>query len=558
MSQKTSLKKILVVDDQPENIHILIENLESEYEILFATTGEKAVDIVFSPNRPDLILLDIKMPGMSGYEVCAILKERDSSRDIPVIFITAQGQETDETTGFRLGAVDYIIKPFRLPVVEARIKAVLRLEEEMENRKILACRLEDLNKNLEERIREKTAELEQAHENLKVNEKKFRSIFENAIEGIFQSSPDGRLLNTNASMARILGYSSPHDLMATIRDVAILYANPEERDVFRRLLEGQGEISGFETRFKRLNGETIWVMLSAKVIRGENGNSDGTYYQGFLIDITEKRRAIELELANLRLQELDELKSALMSTASHDLRSPMTAIMGYSSLMEIDFQKYFEPLTADDPTLTKQSDKILNRLRVIQKEGDRLIRLVNNFLDLSKFESGCLEWNDKIIDVADIIEHTVSVIKGQQAENECLDITVEYSPEIQSIYCDPDRLMQVIMNLLSNAVKFSSPGSVRITIGMCREDTLEIRISDTGPGIPEAERENIFKKFYQIRRDIYPIDAIPKGSGLGLAICKQIVNHYEGKIWVESDIGRGSTFIVQLPTGSTSVKDMLL
>ncbi|SHO42691.1 PAS domain S-box-containing protein [Desulfopila aestuarii DSM 18488] len=552
MSQNKSLKRILVVDDQPENIHILIENLESQYEILFATNGEKALDIVFSPNRPDLILLDVIMPGMSGYEVCAILKERDRSRDIPVIFITAQGQETDETTGFRLGAVDYIIKPFRLPIVEARIKAVLRLEEEMENRKILACKLEDLNKNLEERIKEKTAELEQAHENLKANEKKFRSIFENAIEGIFQSSPDGRLLNTNASMARILGYSSPHDLIATTRDAALLYANPEERNVFRRLLETRGEISGFETQFKKLNGETIWVMLSAKVIRGENGNNDGSYYQGFLVDITEKKRASELELANVRLRELDELKSVLMSTASHDLRSPMTAIMGYSSLMEIDFQKYFEPLTTDNPTLAEQSDKILDRLRVIQKEGDRLIRLVNNFLDLTKFESGCLEWNDKLIYVIDIIEHAVKVIKGQQSKKKKLDITVEYSPGIPSIYCDPDRLMQVIMNLLSNAVKFSQSGSVRITAGTCQNNNIEIRIIDTGPGIPEAERENIFKKFYQIRGDKFPADSIPKGSGLGLAICKQIVNHYEGKIWVESEIDCGSTFISQLPVGKSS------
>ncbi|WP_234981070.1 PAS domain-containing sensor histidine kinase [Desulfopila aestuarii] len=422
----------------------------------------------------------------------------------------------------------------------------------MENRKILACKLEDLNKNLEERIKEKTAELEQAHENLKANEKKFRSIFENAIEGIFQSSPDGRLLNTNASMARILGYSSPHDLIATTRDAALLYANPEERNVFRRLLETRGEISGFETQFKKLNGETIWVMLSAKVIRGENGNNDGSYYQGFLVDITEKKRASELELANVRLRELDELKSVLMSTASHDLRSPMTAIMGYSSLMEIDFQKYFEPLTTDNPTLAEQSDKILDRLRVIQKEGDRLIRLVNNFLDLTKFESGCLEWNDKLIYVIDIIEHAVKVIKGQQSKKKKLDITVEYSPGIPSIYCDPDRLMQVIMNLLSNAVKFSQSGSVRITAGTCQNNNIEIRIIDTGPGIPEAERENIFKKFYQIRGDKFPADSIPKGSGLGLAICKQIVNHYEGKIWVESEIDCGSTFISQLPVGKSS------
>lgn len=550
MHPEVSLKKILVVDDQPENIHILIENLESKYEILFATTGQKALEIVSSLNRPDLILLDIMMPGMNGYEVCTRLKADSASRDIPVIFITAQDHETDETTGFRLGAVDYIIKPFRIPVVESRISAALRLEEEMNSRKVLAQKLESLNSALEERIKEKTGELRRAHEQLKISERKFRTIFENAIEGVFQSTTDGRLLNASPSMAKILGYGSQQDLIAATHDVTHLYAKQEERSQFRKILLEKGEISGFETQFKKLNGETIWVMVSAKVIR--NGTDSEHFFQGFVIDITEKKRANDLELANNRLRELDSLKSALMSTASHDLRSPMTAIMGYNDLVKIDFTKYFSPLTLDDSLLKEKAARIVERLEIIHKEGDRLIRLVNDFLDLSRFESGCSEWHDIPMLISEVVEHAVQVIKGQLPENQTANLTVSLGPNLPTLFCDPDRIMQVIVNLLSNAVKFTGSGKVALQVSAVDDDRIEIRVSDTGPGVPDKEKEKIFNKFYQVRAHHSADGKQPRGTGLGLAICRQIVNHYGGKIWVESAIGRGSTFIFQLPTGQLS------
>lgn len=549
MNSEVPPQKILIVDDQPGNIHILIENLESEYEILYATTGEKALDMVFAGNRPDLILLDIMMPGMNGYEVCARLKANSEASDIPVIFVTAQGQETDETTGLCLGADDYIIKPFRMPVVKARIKAVLRLKEEMNSRKILAQKLENLNRHLEERIAEKTGELEWAHESLKVSEKKFRTIFENAIEGIFQSTPDGRILNVSPSLVKILGYRSPGDLIAEINDATRLYARPDDREEFRRILEEKGEVSGFETPFKKQSGETIWVMSSAKVIRDDNGNL--SHYQGFVIDITARRRAIELELANIRLRELDALKSALMSTASHDLRSPMTAILGFSELIKLDFSQHFLPLSFGNKSLEGMAEKIVDRLGIIAREGDRLIRLVNDFLDLSKFESGCTEWHDIPVRMTEVIEQAVKVISGQLPKNQSVDFMVACNSDIPIVLCDPDRIMQVLVNLLSNAAKFTRTGNIIVRILTVPQDHIEIQVVDSGPGIPEEEKEKIFNKFYQIGSDQAYLDKSPKGTGLGLAICKQIVEHYGGKIWVESERDCGSTFIFQLPVGNS-------
>lgn len=545
MNQWPHRKKILVVDDQPENIHILIENLEEEYEIIFATNGEKALTFAFSKDRPDLILLDIQMPGLDGYEVCTILKANADTRDIPVIFITASDQQEDETKGLRLGAVDFITKPFRLPIVEARVKTALRLKDEMDRRMTLAKELEDMNRNLEVRIKEKTAELEQAHEHLKMSERKFREIYANAIEGIFQTTSDGRLISVSPSFAQTLGFESPEEVLATIRDVTRqLYAHPEDRSRFRQMLEQHGEISGFETQFRKKNEAIIDVAISAREIRDERGNF--LHYQGFSVDITEQKRAKELEIANRRLQELDALKSALMSTASHDIRSPMTSILGFAEMIGLRFTKFFLPLCEGNKTLIHEAKEINRSLQIIEQEGKRLVRLVKDFLDLSRFESGCSEWHDCPMQITEIIEASTQAIRGQLAGRPELALHIAAEPNLPVMNCDRDRLMQVMMNLLGNAIKFTEKGSISVQASSTREDAIDVRISDTGPGIPEEEKEKVFEKFHQLRQGVSR-NKRSKGTGLGLAICKQIIEHYGGKIWVESVLGQGSTFIFRIP-----------
>ncbi len=285
-----SSSTVLVVDDNPDNIHMLMGALDSDYRVTYATTGRKALEIANSEDRPDAILLDVMMPELDGYEVCSRLKASAETWDIPVIFITARDQEVDETKGLNLGAADFIIKPFSLPVVKARLKAALRLKEEMDNRIVLTRKLEDLNKNLEKRVQEKTVALQQAHEDLMASERRYRSIYEAAIEGIFEVTPQGRLLSASPSLARILGYESPLELITSIEDVGEqLYVQPADRDRFRNLLEENGEILNFETRFRRKQGDIIWVMICAKSVRNQSRGQN--YYQGFLIDITEQKKS---------------------------------------------------------------------------------------------------------------------------------------------------------------------------------------------------------------------------------------------------------------------------
>jgi DNA-binding response OmpR family regulator len=143
------LKRVLVVDDNPENVHTLVSYLQSRYEVICTSSGKEALEIAFSDDQPDIILLDIMMPEIDGFEVCSRLKANAETWSIPVIFITALGQEVDETKGLNLGAVDFVTKPFSIPVAKARIEAHLRLKEEMDHRAALAGKLEELNKNEE-------------------------------------------------------------------------------------------------------------------------------------------------------------------------------------------------------------------------------------------------------------------------------------------------------------------------------------------------------------------------------------------------------------------------
>nr|WP_319392579.1 response regulator [uncultured Desulfobacter sp.] len=292
-------KTILVVDDNPQNIQILIENLESDYEIICTTSGREALDIVFGGTRPDLILLDIMMPEMDGYEVCSQLKANADTWDLPVVFVTALGQDVDEAKGLNLGGVDFITKPFSLPVIRARIKAALRLQQEMNSRLILTRKLAELNQNLEQRVQTKTLELEKAHEDLRTSEKKYRYIYQNAVEGIFQTSPDGRLINASPALADMLGYESGQEMTSLVKDVATqLYFRPEERDGFLEKINRNGEVRDFEVRVKSKTGEPVWCSISSKVVKNDAG--DVVCYQGFIVDISQRKTA-EREIQRLRV-----------------------------------------------------------------------------------------------------------------------------------------------------------------------------------------------------------------------------------------------------------------
>ena len=238
----------------------------------------------------------------------------------------------------------------------------------------------------------------------------------------------------------------------------------------------------------------------------------------------------ELKDANERLKELDRLKDDFVSTVSHELRTPLTAIRALSEILH------------DNPDMEKE--KRQEFLGNVVKETERLTRLINQVLDLAKIEAGKGEWELNRVDLGELIESAVGATSQLLLEKSInLQQTMHTSPVY--VQADKDRLMQVVINLMSNAVKFCEHGTGKVSIRFLTAHGLaRIEVQDNGPGISADKHEQIFEKFRQISDTM---DDKPMGSGLGLAICKKIVEYHGGRIWVESSLGKGATFIFTLP-----------
>ena len=261
-------------------------------------------------------------------------------------------------------------------------------------------------------------------------------------------------------------------------------------------------------------------------------------------DITERKRVEhqlqerneQLQASYQKLQELDHLKDNFLSTVSHELRTPLTSIKGFAEIL-LDYEE-------DRETQTEF-------LTIINNESERLTRLIDDFLDLARIESGRMNWQDTTVAIPEAIEAASNATRALSAKK-TLRVDIGLEPDLPTIWGDRDKLVQVVTNLLSNAIKFTPEGGkIRIGAEVIRgsepddgSDVIRVSVSDTGIGIAPEEYQTVFEKFKQAGDTLTDK---PKGSGLGLPICKEIVEHYGGRIWVESELGKGSTFYFTLP-----------
>ncbi|EGB16384.1 multi-sensor signal transduction histidine kinase [Pseudodesulfovibrio mercurii] len=256
-------------------------------------------------------------------------------------------------------------------------------------------------------------------------------------------------------------------------------------------------------------------------------------------------RKAELEEANRRLMTLDEIKSSMVSSVSHELRTPLTSIRGFAKLCAKDFTRHFLPLARGEQ-LSAKGRRIQGNLGIIDTEGERLTRLINDFLDINRIESGKACWNDDTLNPTRVIREAVASASGGFNASRSVELVTVLPETVRRIKADPDKIKQVLINLLNNAYKFTRQG--RVTVALLEHaESLTVSVVDTGSGIPEDELNYIFEKFHKSRLgDTVRNEA--QGTGLGLAICKEIVEHYGGTIRVQSTLGRGSVFTFTLPT----------
>jgi signal transduction histidine kinase len=264
----------------------------------------------------------------------------------------------------------------------------------------------------------------------------------------------------------------------------------------------------------------------------------------------------EAQAARATAEAASATKSQFLANVSHELRTPLTSIVGFTKIVRKRLDEVVLPALVEararnaaepDPRLDRAVRQVGENLDIIGAEGDRLTGLVTEVLDLEKIEAGRMEFRNEPVDVADVVARATAATAAL-FETTGLELRREVSPGLPTVEGDHHRLVQVVINLLSNAVKFTAAGSVTVRAAAADDGALVVvSVADTGTGIAPEDRERVFEQFAQAGDTL---SETPRGTGLGLAICRQIVEHHGGRIWLESEVGTGSTFSFSLPAAA--------
>ena len=647
MDDKKYSGSILIVDDNHENLTLLSQMLMlAGYSVQTALNGRGAIEKA-AEMLPDLIMLDIKMPGLDGFQACKILKADTKTCNIPVMFVTALCEIDDKIRGFEVGGVDFIIKPFNHSEILARVKTHVELSV---LRKTLEMQTIEL-KNTNNILKDKISEQKSIASALQESEEKFSVAFNMAPNAIIISSPtDGNIIDINEAFTTLSGYSRNEALGNSSPALGIWVHEEDRNRLVRKLLSGS-KIIGQKFKFKKKDGDIRTGMLSSHLITIKNNSyilsiiDDDTErckvedelreseiifstmfqsspvtitlttpYEGTILDVNNtflrdmeytreevigrtttelgvfpdlndrlnlinmlkdkgtvfgyecnfktksgkiviglisivfiklkgktcqlstiiditKRKQFEEELirAKEKADEMNRLKSNFMANMSHELRTPMIGINGFSEIL-------CQELT--DPTLKDMAE-------TIYASGQRLSNTLNSILDLTKLETESMGLN---IESVAIQKEIGALIDNMRiiAEQKNLYLKSQFNLSTTSLRTDKNALHAIMSNLIGNAIKFTKSGGVTADI-QSSKDTLTIKIIDTGIGIDSGNFNYIFEEFRQISEGL---SRNYEGTGLGLSITKKMIDQLGGKLSLESKLGKGSTFIAELPIHS--------
>ena len=419
---------------------------------------------------------------------------------------------------------------------------------------------------VERRVEERTSQLSsevqdrrRAESAARLAEAQYRDIFENSLEGMFQTSPDGRYLNANRALANMYGYESPGALIAHLANIASqLYVDPSRRQQFTQQIQASGCVSDFQSEVYRRDRSVIWISENARAVRDESGQV--LYYEGSVVDVTARKvteqdlsrrreeleqrvrertnelaltnRALHAEVAERRRAEdtaaaASRAKSEFLANMSHEIRTPMNAILGYAQILH------------RDPTLR---DNVRDAMETIVASGNHLIGLIEDILDLSKIEAGKVELQPEEFDLAAMVQSAAAMFRQRCVEkNLALRLEVPQAGGPVWVRGDCRRLRQVVINLLANAIKFTDEGQVELRVRSDTPGIYRFEVSDTGIGIAPESLRTIFEPFQQ-----GPAGMQRGGAGLGLAIARQLIDLMGGQLAVASQPRVGSSFYFTL------------
>ena len=538
--------KILLVDDLPENLFALEVILSDEnYSCVKANSGNEALKILLHQQDFALILIDVQMPMMDGFETVELIRQIDKLKHVPIIFLTASMDNSVQIfKGYQAGAVDYMIKPLSPEILRAKVAVFVDLHTKNQELLFQAQQLKKLNTDL--------------------NAQKLRSdyslsLIEASHDPLFAISPEGKITDMNNASVEVTGIGR-QELIGT--DFFEYFTEPEKAlEVYKKVFE-KGFIADSPLILRHKNGKLIHVLFNGAVYNDDKENVLGAAIVAR--DVTNQKR-IETELIEAKIfaelateiaeeakinaenakaiaENAMKAKQQFLSNMSHEIRTPMNAIIGFTKVL----------FRTD---LTYKQKEYLSAIKI---SGDALIVLINDILDLAKVDAGKMTFEKTPFKMESSITAMLHLFENKIQEKN-LKLVKEYDNKIPDVLVgDPIRLHQIVLNLVSNAVKFTFKGKITVSVDLLHEDhekvILKFAVTDTGIGISEEKIGTIFENFQQATSGTSKLYG---GTGLGLAIVKQLVEPQGGTIRVNSIIHEGSTFSFTLPFQKTNDKAQL-
>lgn len=501
---------ILLVDDREENRLALRAVLDSpNYELVEASGGLEAYGLV-ETREFAVILLDVQMPDLDGFETAYLIRNHPKAKTTPIIFITAELDSMDRLyKGYEAGAVDYIFKPFEPLIIRSKIKVFV-----------------ELYKSKKENLRQS--------ELLRVQEIQGRDLFlEYALDAVVAMNEKGLISYWNLQAEIIFGWKKEEVIGCRMSEFIIpeRYRSGHESGLKKFLQTGEGPIlrKRIEINALRKDGTEFPVELAVlPIMVGAQFT-----FSAFVRDISDRKER-ELERKNEReeLRKAIQARDEFIGICSHELKTPLTS-------MKLQFQLAAKQFDKDDPKVFTR-EAIQRRIANSNTQLDRMTRLIDDMLDVSRISSGKLVMKKEMIDVSELAHE---VLERFQDQLNILNIPLTFDDGHLPlmIYGDKFRIEQVITNLITNAIKYGDGSAIQVTLRK-QGYFLYFSVEDHGLGIDE---ENLERIFYRYERAI-PASNI-SGLGLGLYITRQIVEAHGGTIQVMSELGKGSIFSVELP-----------
>ncbi|MEG4395042.1 response regulator [Microcoleus sp. BROC3] len=512
--QRPDRVNVLLVDDRPENLVALEAILNSpSYNLVQANSGAEALRCLLNEDFA-VILLDVQMPGMDGFETATLIRSRDRSRSTPIIFITAfSSNDTHVFKGYSLGAVDYLFKPLEPEILTSKVQVFVEL----------------FQKTVE--VKRQATELAAVNNELSKSEERFRTLCACSPLGIYLADVEGRCTYMNPRCQAISGLILEESLASVWQRLV----HPEDRDrVVADLLAWIKEGQECSNEFRLAYNESVrWINVQSSPMFSDLGKLIG--HVGTVRDVTDRKQAeeergrlIHEQVARQEAERANQMKDEFLAILSHELRTPLNAILGWSRLLRA---KTFDLETID------------KALETIERNAKSQAQLIEDILEVSRILRGKLNLNMRPIQLEYVIEMAIDSLRPL-AETKSIVIEWEGSQNIGKVLGDSDRLQQIVGNLLSNAIKFTpEEGKVEVRLELVGDEA-QIQIIDSGIGIAPDFLPYVFDRFRQADSSTTRSYG---GLGLGLAIVRHLVEQHGGKVDAENNPGEGAKFTVSLP-----------